>query len=116
MGERGAQTPLVKQRIVRHERQTLETGCNFAPNRVESGCIGRICRRKSVNGGVETPIIIGIGTNQSVNAIDEFPVAHDNDTDRTDARGTVVGSFKIYGGEVGQNNGKAKPERVKIPM
>ncbi len=98
--EARSQTPLVERRVVGHQRQISDQGRNPGPHIREIGCIGRIGSRHTVNERAEPTVIIRPRVDQPISRIDNRTVAHDHQTDRTDARPFAVRGFEIDGGEI----------------
>lgn len=89
------QTPLVKRRIVRHQRQRLDSLRDLWPHRPEVGRGGRINRRQTMHLRTEPAVIVRDGADQPVDGVDDTPSLHNHHADRADAGPLAVGRFEI---------------------
>ena len=101
----GAQAPLVEGRVVRHERQPLDTGRNLLPHVGEIGRLGRILVAEAVDGRGETAVKIRTRADQAVKRVDHLAATHHDDAHRTDARTPAVGRLEIYGCKIFHRSG-----------
>ena len=99
--ENGPQAPLVEGRVVRDERKPLDARRHLPPDLLEIGRILRIGGRQSVNRRRETAVIVRARVDQAVEGIANLTAAHDDHTDRADARPAAVGRFEIDGCKIG---------------
>ena len=69
MGVDSPQTPLVEGRVMRHKRQSLDSRSDLAPHVGKRRCILGIAARETVDRRSEGGVIVGVGTDQPVDAL-----------------------------------------------
>lgn len=95
MGVDSPQTPLVEGRVMRHERQSLDSRSDLAPHVGKRRCILGIAARETVDRRSEGGVIVGVGTDQPVDALRRTAAANDDHAYAAYARALPVGRLEI---------------------
>ena len=95
MGVDSPQTPLVEGRVMRHKRQSLDSRSDLAPHVGKRRCILGIAARETVDRRNEGGVIVGVGTDQPVDALRRTAAANDDHAYAAYARALPVGRLEI---------------------
>lgn len=97
-----SQRPLVESGVVSHQRQPVDQRRDLRiPDLRKERRIVRVLRANAVYLlGEEAIIVVRRGPDQPVQPFDDLAAAHDDQSDRADARRAAVGGLEVYGGEI----------------
>lgn len=94
------QTAFVEGTVVGHQRQALDERRHLLPHVRENRSVFGVFLPQAMHASVPIIIVVRLGLNQRIKAVDKLAVAYDDNAHGTDACGTVVGGFEIYRGKV----------------
>lgn len=77
--EHGLQAALIEGTVVSHQRQALDERRYLLPHVRENGSVFGVFLPQTVHAGVPIIIVVRLGLNQRIEAVDKLAVADDND-------------------------------------